>query len=120
MAVFGASDNYADGELQPRRGRLVLYGVGEPTPEVAAVIAEAPEMLEVVWRRAPYTCAELSAEIEHIMEQFPQILMGDVQDGGAGLEFGTLDWTLVDAEDPQAMLGTRYPVKVTYDQPVPF
>jgi hypothetical protein len=120
MEVFEASDNYADEEIQPDRRRLLLYGVGEPTPEVAAIIAEAPDMLEVVWRHAPYTCAELCAEMERLMEEFPQILMGDVQDGGAGLEFGTLDRRLLGAEDARAMLGTPYPVTITYDQPVPF
>jgi hypothetical protein len=104
MAVFEVSDNYASEELQSKRRRLILYGVGEPTPEVAAVIAEAPDTLEAVWRPAPYTCAELCAETERIMERFPQILEGGPQDAGAGLEFSTLDRELVDAEDPQGVL----------------
>ena len=120
MAVFEASDNYADAEAQPERRHVILHGVGEPTAEVAAIIAQAPDMLEVVWRHAPYTCRELCTEVQRLMEAFPQLLMGEPQDGGAGLEFGTLDRQLVDAEDPQLTLGTRYPVTIVYDEPVAF
>ncbi|MGH3318009.1 MAG: hypothetical protein ACRDO0_17850 [Nocardioidaceae bacterium] len=87
---------------------------------MAATIAEAPDTLEVVWRRAPYTCAELRAETERIMERFPQIVEGGPQDAGAGLEFSTLDRELVNAKHPQSVLGTQYPVTIEYDQPVAF
>ncbi len=120
MAVFEVSGNYASEEIQSKRKRVILFGVGEPTPEVAAIIAEAPDILEVIWRHAPYTCAELCAETERIMERFPQILEGGPQDAGQGLEFSTLDRELVDAENPQAVLGTRYPVTIEYGQPVAF
>lgn len=120
MAVFEASGNYASEEIQSKRKRLILYGVGEPTPEVAAIIAEAPDTLEVVWRQAPYTCAELRAETERIMARFPQICEGGPQGAGTGLEFSTIDRELVAAEDPQAVLETRYPVVIEYGQPVAF
>jgi hypothetical protein len=120
MAVFEASDNYADAEVQVKRRRVILHGVGEPTTEVVDLIPKAPERRDVMWRHAPYTCAELSTEVERLMETFPQLLMGEPQDGGAGLEFGTLDRQLVDAEDPQRTLGTRYPVTIVYDEPVAF
>jgi hypothetical protein len=118
MAVFEASANYADAEVQPKRRRVILYSVGEPTPAVAAIITRAPDVLEVVWRPAPYTCVELRSEVERLMDSFPQLLMGEPQDGGAGLEFGTLDRELVDADDPQVMLATRYPVTLVYAEPV--
>ena len=110
MAVFGASANYADAEVQPKRKRVLLYSVGEPTPAVVAIIARAPDMLEVVWRPAPYTCVELCSEVERLMEAFPQLLMREPQDGGAGLEFGMLDRELVDAEDPVRESQARGPL----------
>jgi len=120
IEVFEASGNYASEEIQAKRKRLILYGVGEPTPEVAAIIADAPGTLEVVWREAPHTCAELRAETERVMERFPQICEGGPQDAGAGLEFSTHDREWVDAEDPQAVLGTRYPVTIEYGQLMAF
>lgn len=120
ITAFEASANSADAEIQPGRKRLILHGVGKPTPEVAAIMREAPSIIEVVWRQAPYTSAELCAETDRIMERFPQILTGGPRNFGAGLEFGTLDRQLVEAEDPQAMLGTRYPVTIEYDGPVAF
>jgi hypothetical protein len=46
---------------------VILFGVGEPSPGVAAVIADAADFLQVLWPSAPYTRAELLAEIGRLM-----------------------------------------------------
>jgi hypothetical protein len=98
--------------------RFILYGVGEVPPEsVAAVIDAAPEVVEVIWRSAAYTRAELVEECHRIMERFPQINTGCPSNHGAGLEFTTEDRALVDAEDVQAVLGSQYPVTIEYGPP---
>src|SRR5262245_65623405 len=54
-------------EWHPHARRFILYGVGEAPPEsVQAVIDAAPEVVEVVWRPAPYTCAELVEECQPV------------------------------------------------------
>jgi len=116
LTAFDAASNYTGSEIQPER-RLLLYGVGQPTPEVAAIIAEAPAMLEVVWHPARYTCAELCAEADRIMERFPQISMGGPRNDGSGLDFTTEDPALVNADDVPAALGSRYPVTIEEGPP---
>ncbi len=44
VTAFEASANSADAEIQPGRKRLILHGVGEPTPEVTAIMREAPSI----------------------------------------------------------------------------
>jgi hypothetical protein len=105
-------------EWPPHARRFILYGVGEAPPEsVAALIDAAPEVVEVIWRPAAYTCAELVEECHRIMERFPQITTGCPSNHGSGLEFTTEDPALVDAEDVQAVLGTHYPVTIEYGPP---
>ena len=92
--------------------------MGEVPPEsVAAVIDSAPEVLEVIWRPAAYTSAELVEECHRIMERFPQINTGCPSNHGAGLEFTTEDRALVDDEEAQAVLGSQYPVTIEYGPP---
>ena len=105
-------------EWHPYARRFILYGVGEVPPEpVAAVIDAAPEVVEVLWRPAAYTRAELVEECHRIMDRFPQINTGCPSNHGAGLEFTTEDRALVDAEDVQAVLGSQYPVTIEYSPP---
>jgi hypothetical protein len=106
-------------EWHPHARRFILYGVGEvPPAPVAAVIDAAPEVVEVVWRPSRYTSAELVEECGRIMERFPQISIGGPSHDGSGLEFTTEDSALVNAEDVQAVLGTRYAVTVEYGPPI--
>src|SRR5262245_36428795 len=50
-------------EWHPHARRFILYGVGEVPPKsVAALIDSAPEVVEVIWRPAAYTRAELVEE----------------------------------------------------------
>jgi hypothetical protein len=105
-------------EWHPHARRFILYGVGEvPTASVAAVIDAAPEVVEVVWRPARYTSAELVEECGRIMERFPQVSVGGPGNDGSGLEFTTEDLALVNAGDVQAVLGTRYAVTIEYGPP---
>ena len=105
-------------EWHPHARRFILYGVGvAPPASVAAIIDAAPDVVEVVWRPSRYTCAELVEECGRIMDRFPQISMGGPSNDGSGLEFTTEDTALVNAEDVQAVLGTRYAVTIEYGPP---
>jgi hypothetical protein len=105
-------------EWHPHARRFILYGVGEvPPASVAAMIDAAPEVVEVAWRPSRYTSAELVEECGRIMERFPQISMGGPSNHGSGLKFTTEDSALVNAEDVQAVLGTRYAVTIEYGPP---
>jgi hypothetical protein len=104
-------------EWHPDARRFILYGVGEvPPASVTAVIDAAPVVVEVVWRPAPYTSAELVEECHRIMDLFPQLTSGGPIRGDR-LEFATEDLALVNAEDAQAVLGTRYAVTIEYGPP---
>jgi hypothetical protein len=105
-------------EWHPHARRFILYGVGEvPPSSVAAIIDAAPEVVQVAWRPSRYTSAELDEECGRIMQRFPQISMGGPSDHGAGLKFTTEDPALFNAGDPQAVLGSRYPVTIENGPP---
>ena len=104
--------NFAGMRTQDRQ--LILYGVGEPTPPIAALMGEAPLALDVVWERVPYTADELDLETRRIMERFPQLNGGGPAHGFTGLEFTTADEALLSVPDPQAALETRYPAAIRY------
>lgn len=102
------------------RHAVILYAVGEPSPEVAAIIAEAPDFLQVLWRSAPYTRAELVAEMRRIMLASPKLNTGAPRTDGTAIDFTTTDADLLAADDPQRTLGSRYPVTLRYgERPIP-
>jgi hypothetical protein len=106
-------------EWHPHARRFLLYGVGDAPPaSVAAIIEVAPEVVEVVWRPSRYTRAELVEECHRIMDRFPQLTSGGGPMRGDRLEFTTEDLALVNAEDVQAVLGTRYAVTIEYGLPI--
>jgi hypothetical protein len=70
-----------------------------------------------VWRPAPYTLAELIAARDRVMDRFPQ-LNGGAPESEGRLWFTTTDPELLEASDPRAALGSRYPVLIEYGGPV--
>jgi hypothetical protein len=108
------SGAHSGAEIDHDRRELILYGVGEPSPPLVAVLAEAPDGLRVQWRSAPYTRDELVAESQRIMRAFDKLNTGGPRTDGTGLEFTTTDAELLAADDPQAALGSRYPVKIRH------
>lgn len=106
------SDNYAGEHVQRDRGRIVLYGVGKPVPEVAAIIDDAPDDLEVQWQRTPYTRSELDREARRVMQHHPRLHTGSPRTDASGLVFTTTDDDLIEAADPQRELESRYPVTI--------
>jgi hypothetical protein len=114
------SDNYAGEQVQRDRGRIVLYGVGRPAPEVAAIIDEAPDDLEVQWESTPYTLRELDREARRVMRHHPRLNTGGPRTDASGLVFTTTDDDLLEASDPQRELESRYPVTIRRGpRPVP-
>jgi hypothetical protein len=114
LPVFEESGANAGAELDHDRRELVLYGVGEPSAALVALMAEAPAGLAVRWRSAPYTRDELVPEAERIMRSFDNLNTGGPRTDGTGLEFTTTDADLLATDDPQAALGSRYPVKIRH------
>jgi hypothetical protein len=117
LRALRGSGQYAGEDFQRARGRLVLYGVGDPTPEVAALIEQAPDDLDVAWRSAPYTSAELDREVRRLMQRHPQLNTGSPRGTATGLVFTTNDRDLLEAADPQQRLSTRYPVTIHRGEP---
>jgi hypothetical protein len=114
------SDNYAGEHVQRDRGLIVLYGVGQPVPEVAAIIDDAPDDLEVQWQRTPYTRSELDREARRVMRHHPRLHTGGPRTDATGLVFTTTDDELLEATDPQRELESRYPVTIRRGpRPVP-
>jgi hypothetical protein len=117
LRALQASGAFAGAQFDHDGHALIVYGVGEPSPEVAALLAEAPEILEVVWVSAPYTHAELVAETERIfMLASKRLSTGGPRTDGTALEFTTTDAELLATDDPQEMLGSRYPVTIRYGE----
>jgi len=108
------SGAHAGAKLDQDRRELTVYGVGEPSASLDAIMAEAPAGLGVHWRSAPYTRNELVAETERIMTAFEQLSTGGPRTDGTALEFTTTDADLLTADDPQEALGSRYPVTIRH------
>ena len=113
-----ASGQYGGGEIRHATKEFVIFGVGEPSPQVAAILQQAPDNVRIIWRQAPYTHTELTSEMERIMSRFRgRLTGGGARHGGTGIRFTTTDPELLGASDPQAVLGSRYPVTIEYMEP---
>jgi hypothetical protein len=121
LNAFEESGAQAGAEIDLDRRDLVLYGVGEPPAALEAMMAEAPAGLGVRWRSAPYTRDELVAESQRIMTAVDELNTGGPRTDGTGLEFTTTDGALLAADDPQGVLGSRYPVTILHgERPSPY
>jgi hypothetical protein len=110
-----ASTLHAGAELRADTREMILYGVGVPDNALVTVMTDAPSNVRVVWREAPYTRTELSAEVERIVTQQPtRVNSGWPRTDGTGVDFTTTDPELLGAEDPQTALGARFRVRVEY------
>ena len=117
MLAVRASGLFAGSEARHEARELVVYAVRDPAPEVERLLAEAPEVLRVTWRHAPYTAEELGAEARRVMvEQSGRLSSGGARRDGSGLEFTTTDLELLGASHPEAALGSRYPVRIEYGE----
>jgi len=114
LTAFEESAARSGAELDNDRRELVLYGVGEPPAALEAMMAEAPGELRVRWRAAPYTREELVAEVQRIMTASDKLHTGAPRTDGTALEFTTTDAELLAADDPQTVLGSRYPVIILH------
>jgi hypothetical protein len=97
---------------------LIVYGVDEPSEALAALMQRSPSDLRVSWRSAPYTLEELTTEIRRLMSaRAGRLSTAGPRHDGTGLVATTTDPDLLEAIDPRAALGSRYPVTLTYGQP---
>jgi hypothetical protein len=116
LAVVRAGQ-FASAEVQPARKRFIVWGVGDPATDVAAIIDDAPRDLEIVWRHAPYTERELGQEVERIMGRFPQIHSGSLRDDATGIVLTTTDRDLLKADNLKKRIGSRFPVTLQFGPP---
>jgi hypothetical protein len=114
-----ASGQYGGGEIRHATKEFIIFGVGEPSPQVAAILHLAPDNVRIIWRQAPYTHAELTSEMERIiMSPFGvRLTGGGAHREGTGNRFTTTDPQLLAASDPREVLGSRYPVTIEYEEP---
>jgi hypothetical protein len=115
-----SAPGFAGGEVRSESHELLVFGVGEPTAALAAMMDEAPDTLRVSWHPAPYSLAELTVEVKRVMTANPGITTGGARHDGTGISFTTTDRSLLDSRDPQAALETLYPVTIEFgERPVP-
>jgi hypothetical protein len=113
-----ASGQYAGAEIRHATREFIIFAMGEPSPPVAAVLQQAPDIVRITWRRAPYTQAELTSEMRRIMSRFHgRLTSGGARHDGTGIELTTTDAQLLGAPDPRAVLECRYPVTIEYGEP---
>jgi hypothetical protein len=121
VEIAEASPSYAGSEIRHETREFLVFGVGEPTAALVALIDEAPSSIRVSWHTAPYSLAELTAEVKRIMTATAlraRLYTGGARHDGTGMTFTTDDRSLLDADDPQVALGTVYPVNIEYGKPV--
>jgi len=120
MEIAQASPSYAGSEIRHETRELLVFGVGEPTAALVALMDEAPANIRVSWHAAPFSLAELTAEVQRIMTSTAlrgRLYSGGARHDGTGMTFTTDDRSLLDADDPQAAVGTHYPVTIEYGEP---
>jgi len=119
-ALLVAAENavgYAGAEVRAASREVVVYGVGAPSAELVVLSDQAPTGFHVRWVQAPYTHVELAAELVRLMTAHQGLLVsGGARHDGTGLDLTTTDRELLEAEDPQGMLGSRYPVSIEYGE----
>jgi hypothetical protein len=121
MEIAQASPRYAGSEIRHETRELIIFGVGEPTEALAAIMDLAPPTVDVRWQKAPYSLEELAADVRRIVsEHRGQLTSGGARHDGTGLDFTTTDRRLLEADDPQAALGTGYPVSIEYGEPATY
>src|SRR3954462_7778086 len=74
MDLVETSPNYSGSQINYGTRELSVFGVGSPSPAVSALISEAPSILQVTWREAPYTRVELTDEARRLMRTHPERL----------------------------------------------
>lgn len=117
LAAALDSSRHTGSRLHEDVRQVILYGVGGPSDALVSVLDEAPSDVRVIWREAPYTLAELTTEVLRIFDEGPAGLnSGGACHDGTGLVFTTEDPELLGVEDPQAALGTRFPVRIEYGE----
>jgi hypothetical protein len=116
LASAQSSPRFAGAEFKFENRELIVFAVGIPSEAVAALIREAPANIRVTWQESPYSHAELNAEVRRLMDQEPALRLttGGAPHDGTCIDFTTTDVELLSADDPQTMLGARYPVAVAY------
>jgi hypothetical protein len=115
MSVVEVAPNYAGSQIDYEKRELRVYGVGAPTPAIAAVLAEAPPIIRVRWKQASYTLAELTEEALRLLRAHPgRLTSGGGLSDGSGIRLTTTDAELLEAADPRETLGARYPVTIEY------
>lgn len=117
LTAAQASMGYAGAELRPENQELVIYAVAGPADSMAALIREAASSIRVTWREAPYTLAELTAEVRRLMAEQPgRLNSAGPRHDGTGIQITTTDAELLRTDDPQRKLSARYPISVTYGE----
>ena len=118
MEIAEASPMHTSSMIDHARQELVIVGVGEPPEALANVMKRAPENIRVTWQKAPYTLAELTAELLRILNEQPKRFHGGgLRHDGTGIRLSSTDAGLLAEPDPQAILGARYPVTIEYGGP---
>ena len=113
-----SAPGYAGAEVRFASRELVIFAVGAPSAELAVLIDRGPVGFHILWAQAPYTQAELMAEVDLLMRANEgRLVSGGAHHDGTRLDFTTTDPELLAAEDPQGMLGSRYPVSIEYGEP---
>jgi hypothetical protein len=117
MESAQATAGQAGSEIR-HEARAIISGVGDPSEVLVAIMEEAPSDLVVAWKEAPYSLEELSAELLRLwVKHRGQFNQGGARHDGTGIDFTTTDRKVLDADDPQAVLGTQYPISVQCGEP---
>lgn len=128
LRLARSSPLFSGAELIPESQELRVFGLGEPPAAVANLVERAPENIRVVWRAAPYSLEELLAEVRRLLSTQRGRVSGiGPRHDGSALLVTTTDRALLESGDPQAILGTVYPVVIeegdvpvaTTDRPSP-
>jgi hypothetical protein len=113
LDIARASTRYSGDEVRSATRELIVYGVGEPPEELVVIMNQAPSSIRVTRHEAPFTLAELSAEVRRLLaEHRDRLTGGGPQQRGTGVQFTTDDDTLLEAADPQTVLGALFPVEI--------
>jgi hypothetical protein len=95
QTTLSGDPNFGAVAIDDTRSTVTITWFGDVTPALGAVLAEAPEEIEIVVQPADFSPGELQALVSRAMEPGAvpgvQIAIGYVRNDASGLDFGIVE-----------------------------
>lgn len=112
LAMVQRLPYYTGAQWRRSASTLTVWAKGEPTPALTRLFRSAPVGITVRWGQAPYTASQLDRESLRIMRNHRAVMSTDRPENGRLIRVYTDAKRLLNADNPEALLGTVFPVRI--------